>query len=50
MQAKAAATLPQPLADDQLTGEDLSHDAALVAAALRRRRFLRMLPWLVFAA
>jgi NitT/TauT family transport system permease protein len=57
MQAKAAAALPQPLAnaadtlaDDHLPGEDLSRDQALVAAAQRRRRFLRILPWLVFAA
>src|SRR5687767_1143945 len=47
MQSKATA-LPQP-ADGSLPDEDLSRDQAMVAAAARRRRFLRILPWLVFA-
>jgi NitT/TauT family transport system permease protein len=54
MQSKAPA-LPQPMADAvrtpadiSLQDEDLGRDRAIVVAAARRRRFLRILPWLVF--
>ena len=38
-----------PTSTDSLPGEDLSRDHAMDVAAARRRRFLRILPWLVFA-
>lgn len=52
MQTKAATALPltdATILDNSIPGEDLSRDQARIAAALRRRRLLRVLPWLVFA-
>jgi NitT/TauT family transport system permease protein len=51
MRSKAAELLPatdeaQP---DKLPDDDINRDQAIILAAARRRRFLRVLPWLVFA-
>jgi len=40
---KAAGT------DDPMQDEEFARDAAIVAAAIRRRRLMRILPWLVIA-
>ncbi|MDH7798753.1 MULTISPECIES: ABC transporter permease [unclassified Beijerinckia] len=61
MQSEAVATLlaeappikstpKSPSATDGMLEGDFARDAAIVAAAVRRRRLMRLLPWLVIVA
>jgi NitT/TauT family transport system permease protein len=43
------ATGPSIKTDDPMQDDDFARDAAIVAAAVRRRRLMRILPWLVIA-
>ena len=56
MSTEAAATFPGDIrgsqstkTDDPMQDEEFARDAAIVAAAIRRKRLMRLLPWLVIA-